>query len=239
MWNDAARLNLVANLLYALAAVLALAGLGSVIVHLPLFPLREVALGGQVLHTSREQVSSVVREQLRGNFFTVDLERTRLAFEKLPWVRHASLRRRWPDRLEVEIEEHVALARWRDTALVNTYGELFQAAAAGDLPTFTGPEGSGADMVRRYVEFAAALRPLGRRPAGVHLNERGAWEVRLDDGHELALGRQDMLRRLDRFVAVYAQTAARLPGGPHRIDLRYPNGFAVSIPGLRWSGRDA
>ncbi len=238
MWDRPAQLNLVANLLYALAAALALVGAGSVVAHLPLFPLREVVLSGPVRHTSQEQVSSLVREQLRGNFFTVDLEQTRRAFERLPWVRHASLRRRWPDRLEVELEEHVALARWHDDALVNSQGELFRAAAASALPLFLGPVGTQAEMARRHGEFLTLLAPLHRVPAELRLSDRGAWEMKLDDGYVLALGRQEMAPRLARFVAVFAATLARLPPGSYRVDLRYPNGFAVSVPGLHWNARD-
>ena len=96
------------------------------VVHLPVFPLRKVDVKGELQHVNREQVQFIVAREMKGNFFTLDLNRTRAAFEKLPWVRNVNVRRRWPDRLEVAIEEHVVLARWGSSALVNTHGELFQ-----------------------------------------------------------------------------------------------------------------
>ena len=89
---------------------------------------------------TREQIDGVVRNAVSGNFFTVDLEATRKAFVKLPWVRTASVRRIWPQGLEVTLEEHMALARWAGGALVNFQGEIFNAASDEPLPEFEGPE---------------------------------------------------------------------------------------------------
>src|SRR5688572_17129573 len=139
MWDKPRLLNWFANLLYAMSVVLMLYALVFVVVHLPIFPIREVKVDGQLAHVNREQIRLIVARHLKGNFFTLDLIKTRNAFEKLPWAREVSVRRRWPDKLEVKIEEHQALARWGNIALVNTHGELFQAATDADLPVFYGP----------------------------------------------------------------------------------------------------
>jgi cell division protein FtsQ len=206
-----------------------------IVIRLPIFPLREVRVSGQIVHTTREQVDAIVRQQLRGNFFTLDLERTRLTFEKLPWVRRANLRRAWPDRLEVSVEEHVPVARWRDIGLVNTYGEVFEAASNARLPVFTGPEGAAPEMVENYRGFRELLLAIGREPLELRLSDRRAWALRSSDGYFLELGRQDMSARLARFVAGYEKAVAQLRPGTYRVDLRYPNGFAVRVPGLRWT----
>ena len=230
MWNNARLLNGLANALYGLAAVLGLYGSLMVIMQLPVFPLREVDVTGQVTRTTRDQVHAIVVEQLRGNFFTLDLDTARAAFQKLPWVRRATLRRHWPDRLEVEIEEHVVLARWRDSALVNTYGEVFEGATSEILPIFLAPEGTAAEVAQRYEAFRALLQPLRKRPVQVLLSARRAWQLRLSDGEILELGRSQMEERLQRFVRAYSRTLAQLANRPYRIDLRYSNGFAVRMP---------
>jgi cell division protein FtsQ len=239
MWDDHRLLAQVANVLYGLAVIGLLYAALIFIVRLPVFPLREVSVSGQLAHTTRDQIESIVREELRGNFFTVDLEATRAAFATLPWVSSATLRRVWPDRLEVRIEEHVALARWRDTALVDDRGEVFEAATDARLPVFAGPDGSAAEMLAQYHALARLLAPIGRAPAKVRLSERRAWEIELDNGAVLELGRQDLAVRLQRFVAAYRHTIGRLPGAGYRIDLRYPNGFALRQLGLRWGQRPA
>jgi cell division protein FtsQ len=194
--------------------------------------LREVEVTGRIAHTTRDQVQAIVAAQLEGNFFTLDLDATRAAFHSLPWVRQANVRRQWPDRLEVEIEEHVALARWRDTALVNTYGEVFEAATSELLPTFIAPDGTSAELAQRYRDFRQLLSPLGRRPTQVLMSERHAWQLKLDDGDLLELGCERMSERLQRLVTAYDRTLAQLPARAYRVDLRYPNGFAVRLPQL-------
>lgn len=230
MWDNARLLNGLANALYGLAAVLLLYGLLMAVVQLPVFPLREVNVTGRITRTTHDQVHAIVAEQLKGNFFTLDLDAARAAFQRLPWIRRVTLRRHWPDRLEVEVEEHVVVARWRDTGLINTYGEVFEAATSEILPVFIAPEGTAAEVAQRYEAFRASLEPLGKRPVQVLVSARRAWEIRLSDGEVLELGRSQMEERLQRFVRVYGRTLAQLPNRPYRIDLRYSNGFAVRMP---------
>ena len=239
MWNDHRLLNRIATVMYAVAiAALAYAALVCLI-RLPVFALREIDVTGQVAHTTREQVDRLARQQLRGNFFTLDLEATRAVFRKLPWVRNATVRRVWPDRIDVMLEEHVALARWHDSGLVNTHGELFEAAAEAQLPVLAGPEGTEGEMTAQYRAFAQIIGIVGRVPVEVRLSERRAWQLKLDDGYVLELGRADLTERLARFTAVYARTVALLPPGAYRVDLRYPNGFALRMPGVRRGARPA
>jgi cell division protein FtsQ len=227
MWDNARLLNQLANGLYSVAAVLILYWVLTAITQLPIFPLREIQLTGHIVHTTRDQVHGSVAGQLKGNFLTLDLDAARATFQKLPWVRRVTVRREWPDRLDVDIEEHVALARWRESALVNTYGELFVAATSEILPVFIAPEGAAAEVVQRYEAFRRLLEPLGKRPVQVFLSDRRAWELKLDDGDVVELGRSEMEERLQRLVTAYDHTLARLSDQSYRIDLRYSNGFAV------------
>lgn len=234
MWDDASSLRTTANLLFGVAAALALYGAAHFIVHLPIFPLREVQVTGEAAHLTQEQVQEVITRELRGNFFTVDLVKVRAGFEKLPWVRTVNVRRHWPDRLEVAVEEHRPLARWGSTALVNAQGEVFEAAINSVLPVFTGPEEMAAEVVGRYAEFEKAVAPLGRKVVQIRVSARRAWQIRLDDGMVIELGRDSLDGRLASFVAAYGQAAAQMPAAPAHVDLRYSNGFAVKSPGLKW-----
>jgi cell division protein FtsQ len=236
MWDDHRLLNQIAAALCALAALSVVYAAVVLVVRLPVFALGQVRVTGEIAHTTRNQVAAIAGE-LRGTFFTLDLEQARAAFEKLPWVRRAQVRRAWPDRLDVTVEEHVALARWHDVGLVNTHGEVFQAASSAALPVFVGPPDAAAEMAAHYGQFRASLAAIGRSPAELRLSGRRAWQIRLDDGRLLELGRQDVVARLERFVGVYPRIAAQLPDVRHRVDLRYPNGFAVRVPGLRWGDR--
>ena len=238
-WDRPAVLNTVANLLYAVATVLGLYAIFLLVIHLPVFPLREVRVLGELSHVTREQVETTSRRHLAGNFFTVDIAGARRAFERLPWVRRVEVRRVWPDRLHVFLEEHVALARWGDSALVNTHGELFSAASDAVLPVFSGPSGTAPEVARRYQRLRAALAPAGLAPATLTLSERRAWELRLEGGLLLRLGRDQVEERLATFLSVYAQTVAPVVTRLEYVDLRYPNGFAVRLSGRREAGEAA
>ncbi|HKQ25435.1 MAG TPA: cell division protein FtsQ/DivIB [Burkholderiales bacterium] len=239
MWDNAATLNRVAGLLYGGAALLIVYGCIHYVVHLPIFPLREIRVIGDVGHVTNDQVAAVIARELRGNFFTVDLAQAREAFEKLPWVRKVNVRRQWPDRLELVVEEHKPLARWGSTALVNAHGEVFEAAISSTLPVFSGPEGTASEVVARYAEFERLLVPIGRKVVLIALSARRAWQLRLDDGMVLYLGRENLEGRLEGFVSAYQRTVARLPQPPSHVDLRYSNGFAVRTPGLKWDAAKA
>ena len=230
MWDKPRLLNWIANFLFALAVVLMLYAVLFVVVHLPIFPIRDVKVDGQLSHVNREQIKLIVAKHLNGNFFTLDLEKTRDAFEKLPWARNVSVRRRWPDKLDVVIEEHQALARWGNIALVNTHGELFQAATDAELPVFYGPGDGVIEVTKNYGNYSQILNKADIKIAQVTLSPRRAWEIKTDKGLLIALGRVDMEARLNRFTGAYKSTLSQLNVKVDYADLRYPNGFAVRKP---------
>lgn len=233
MWDKPESLNRIADLLVIAAAGIVLYGAAHYVIRLPAFALREVHVTAPVTHVTGAQVEDVVRRHVRGSFFTLDLARTRAAFEKLPWVRSANIRRQWPDRLDVALEEHVPLARWDSGGIVSTQGELFAASYEGSLPVFAGPAGTAKEIAIQYEYFRASLASVGRVPQQIHVSPRRAWQVRLDGGTVLELGREHVEARLARFVAVYPRALAPLNRAIDHVDLRYANGFAVRIPESR------
>ncbi len=234
MWNNPRLLNAAANALFALAfAIFALAGLQA-LMRSPLFPMREISVRGELAHTERDDLERSVRGRVTGNFFALDLGGIRAGLEQLPWVRRVDVRRVWPDRIEVSIEEHVALARWGDVGLVNTHGERFAGQTDAELPVFAGPAGAEGEVTRRYHRFVELLAPLDWALERVILTPRFAWQLRLAGGLSIELGR-DLANapadaRLERFVRAYPQTLGRIPRRHEYVDLRYPNGFALRVP---------
>lgn len=228
MWDRPDILNPLANVLYALAALMLCYSAAQWVLRLPVFPLRLVEVDGELQHVTREQVALIAQRHLRGNFFTMDLRGARDAFRKLPWARDVSVRRRWPDKLEVRVEEHRELGRWGNLALVNTYGELFNAASGKDLPVFYGASSAVPQLATRYQQYQAVLDKTAMKIASVTLTPRQAWQVITEDGLQIELGRDETVQRLQRFTQVYQST---LPGVRLKYaDLRYSNGFAVRKP---------
>ncbi len=237
LWHKPGLLNLVSDLLMLFAAVALGYALVVWFMSRPLFPLREVVVLTPPAHVTSSQLEYAARTAIRGNFFSVDLEAVRTKFEKLPWVRRAEVRRRWPDVLELRLEEHQAMAYWTvsdsgESQLVNKQGEVFVAASNADMPAFSGPQGSAAYLQAKYHEFNQTLAPLGVRLVGVALSAREAWQLRLADGMVIVLGRDQekapIDERLERFVSAWPQAQESIGVQIAMADLRYPSGFALT-----------
>src|SRR3954468_819594 len=228
MWDNPRLLNASAGFLVGIT-VLACTLVGAHwLLRSSLFPMRVVEVTTPLQRASAEDLQAVLAHYAAGNFFAAHIDEVRAAAEQVPWVRHASVRRVWPDRLEVTIEEHVAFARWGAEALVNSHGERFAAASDAELPLFIGPPGTEGEMARRFRRFSELLEPLGSPLERVVLSARHGWQLRLASGLQITLGRDVDLadERLARFVEAYGRNA-----GAAVVDLRYPNGFAVRTRG--------
>lgn len=245
MWDNHRLLNAIANGLFALAVLLAAWGGIKVLVESPLFLLRSIRIEGELRHVGRAEVVNALQGRIAGTFFNMDLEAVRVLFETIPWVRHAEVRRRWPDRLEVRMEEHLPMARWgqpEEQRMVNNHGEVFS-APYGEiemaLPQFSGPAGTAREVGRRYAAFSGILEPLQLQPRTVILSPRYSWQIRLSNGLAVQLGRESdkdgIESRLSRFVAAYPVALAPLARGRRLdyVDLRYSNGFALRVPGMK------
>jgi cell division protein FtsQ len=232
VWHNPRLLNLAAGFLVGLAALVFAIVAAQLVLRSALFPVREIHVLGELRETSRKALEHVARGRVAGNLLATELDALRAGLEELPWVRRVSVRRVWPDRLEVALEEHVALARWGDQRLVNTHGELFAGKAAHDLPAFSGPAGSSAEVTRRYRRFASIVAPLGTELERVVLTARFGWQLRLANGLQIMLGRDADAgeARLARFVQAYAATLSPVSAHHGYVDLRYPNGFALRLP---------
>ncbi len=237
LWNRPALLDLVSDLLMLFVALALGYALFIWFLSRPIFPLREVVVLSPPAQVTQSQLEYAARSSIQGNFFSVSLDDVRSAFEKLPWVRRAEVRRRWPNALELRLEEHQAVAYWTvadsdEVHLVNRQGEVFVAASNATLPDFSGPPGSAAYLLARHREFSQLLAPLGRQPVEVWLSTREAWRLVLDDGMVIVLGRDQekapINQRLKQFVSVWPDTQAQLGAQVAVADLRYQRGFALT-----------
>jgi cell division protein FtsQ len=238
MWDSPRQLTAVALVFALFALVLAGWGAAAWMVRQPVFALRQIVITGSLSQVNPANLEAVVREELRGNFFTMQLADARTSLQRVPWVRSVALRRQWPNRLEIFVIEHAPLARWNDDALVDKEGEVFIADYDGELPQFTGPEGASGEVAARFVEFGAALGRAGLAIGEIRLSARGGWELKTATAPELtiALGRSEPGERLARFVDYYAKSVGALTRAGTRVeyaDLRYRNGFAARVPGFK------
>jgi cell division protein FtsQ len=213
------------------------------LVRSPLFPIRAVQLEGELARNSVPTIRANIATRLAGNFFSVDLQAGRATFEAVPWVRRAVVRRVWPDRLAVRLEEHQAAALWQgddgEDRLVNSHGEVFD-ANVGDveddsLPVLSGPEGSAATMLALVQRLQPALQQLELGVTKLHLSGRGSWRAELDSGASIELGRgsvDEVVARTERFVRTLPTATQRWRAPLEYADLRHTDGYAVRLRGV-------
>ena len=193
-----------------------------------LLPVRVIEVQGELHHHSSELLQKIIAERLKGGILTADLWDLMRAAEDLAWVGAASIRRVWPDQLQVRVEEHKPVARWNGDGLVTTEGVVFRPRSGtipAGLPTLEGDDQRSAEVVSRYLKWRDELMLVGHLIETLGVDARGAWRLDLVSGPTLELGTANIEQRLRRFINSTAQLEAA--GQPKRVDLRYANGFAV------------
>ena len=215
----------------ALAGLAAVGGFGAILVYALDQPIDNVSVQGRFQRVSPMEVEQAVRERIHdAGLVSVDLSTLRRAIEQLPWVDYASVARVWPRGLEVRVVEQVAAARWGTNGLLNARGELFLSESRfvpPELPRLSGPAGTEALVTQRYLATQGRLVEGGARLVALRLDARGAWELDLDNGVRVRLGRRQVEERFDRFVAAALRLVVQRSAEMAYVDMRYTNGFAV------------
>lgn len=211
------------------------------------FTLRAIEVQGVLTRGQLPTLRTHALPELAGNFFSIDLHEAQRAFESVPWVRRAVVRRVWPDRLVVELEEHEARALFETadgsdsgfTRLVNSFGEVFD-ANLGDvedegLPLFTGPEGQAGEMLALWQRLQEGFGGRGQRIERLALSGRGSWRAELDKGVVVEMGRgseAEVVDRTERFLRTVGQLTARYRQPLLFADLRHADGYALKLRGV-------
>ena len=248
LWNYPDRMQKLSRFLVRCFMAIACLGILVWLSQRPVFVLRQVVIEpvvGQTLkHINKPVVKQQVLETVQGNFFSVRLEDVKRGFESMPWVRHANVRRVWPNGLIVSIEEQKPFGTWGGAdshILMNIHGELFagRISDVGDgiqLIDFNGPEDASKEVMRLYEKANAWFKPWDAEVKNLTLSERYAWHVKLSNGMKVEFGRDEESSdktltedRVARLFKYWPQVQERWANRVDAIDLRYANGFVVHL----------
>lgn len=227
MLDNQKAVDRISNWLFVIMAVLVVGAAGMWLYRSDYFPIRQVKVDGKLRYTDAAQVRAIARQVVRGNILNVDLNRAKLAYLSLPWIAEAHVRRKLPDGIEITLVERRPVARWAHGGIVDSNGEVFQAALPGEWPVFDGPDGSAKKMVGHFDMFVPLLGKEGLKIRQLTLSPRLAWRVHLDNGIEVRLGREHEQERLQRFAAVWPTVLQPQQATLAYVDMRYKDGFAV------------
>ena len=189
-----------------------------------------VDVNGELVGDSKVAIERAAGNWIGKSYYATDLSEIKDSLERRPWVESAAVRRVWPDRLAIDIREKKPLAYWTDGRLVSRTGELFlppNPEVAGRLPKLAGPDERVRDVIRMAQTMSEQLVGHGLNFAGLSLEQRGAWTLKLANGIEVVLGRDQVEQRFERFITVYETRLASRSDEVSRVDARYTNGVAV------------
>lgn len=193
-------------------------------------PIKRVEVYGEFSHIKADEIHRQLNQQLVGNFFNVEVDSLQAFLQQQPWVYQVAVRKQWPGKLVVVVTEHRPVAIWNSNFLLNKRGEVFKAPLAEleqPLPHLNGPAGSEEDALAMYSKVQSLLALHQMAAQSLTVNERFAWEVQLNNGIALKLGREDTLKRVQRFIDLYPVISKQKPEAIEQVDLRYDTGLAV------------
>jgi cell division protein FtsQ len=195
-------------------------------------PVTSIAIAGEMSYTTRLDIESAIEKVNLGNFFNLDVNDVQQKVAKLPWVYSVSVRKKWPDELKIYVVDQKPIAHWNGDFLINENGKAFQADVnrlSDKLPAFYGPEGSEKIALENFRNLNKLLDFSQLSIDELVLSERFAWQLILDDGVTINLGRDNRVERIQRFMDVYPQIKLNTKQGQQvdYVDLRYDTGLAV------------
>lgn len=207
--------------------------------------LDAIAIRGDVIHNDTSSIKDSISNKINGNFYNLDLKKTKQVFESTPWISHAVVKRVYPSQVEVTLSEYKSKAIWgapEDMKLVDDVGKIFEVAADADeyqsLPQLIGPDGQGKLMLNMYKDVSSALHPLKSNLKNLELNSRGSWIATLDGGAHIELGRGntvDVIDRARKFSLNVEKMLTKLNKKSmdiQYVDLRHSDGYAMRMHGV-------
>lgn len=193
-------------------------------------PISQIKLYGDFQHLDAQGLQQKLQQQYVGNFFRVDVDEVQQFLQQQHWVYQVAVRKQWPDRLVVVVTEQHPVAVWNAEQLINSKGQIFTAPleqVQDTLPKLYGPAGTEQDALGMFTSMQQLMQLHNFNVSQLALTDRFAWRLVLADGVVLQLGREDTLKRLQRFIELYPTMQQHNAAGMAEVDLRYDTGIAV------------
>ena len=197
-------------------------------------PISGFALAGQKVFTTDADIKeSLLKMGMLKGFWGQDVEPIQAQIEALPWVKSSIVRKIWPNRLSIWITEYQPVAFWNQNQFVTQDGVVFQLPIErlkeNTLPYLGGPDYQSLKVLEAWNQIYADFKSKNLIVKGMNIDERGAWQVTLDNDIVLKLGRGEWKSKLERFVTIYPQVDVPENKKIDYVDLRYAAGAAVGM----------
>jgi cell division protein FtsQ len=194
-------------------------------------PLSQFVLQGDFEYLESDDVQQVLASvDTLGTFMSQDVDELQYVVEELPWIAQASIRKQWPETVKIYVVEHRPSAIWNGTSMLNNEGDIFYADVSlvntDELIKLYGMDSTSSLVLQTWREIVPKFTKLGLTISSVVLNDRQAWQLILENGIRLELGKDSLDERLERFFSLYNQLGQDSQKVSY-IDLRYDTGAAI------------
>lgn len=204
-------------------------------------PIKYIRTEGVFQYLGKAEIKTVLQPLVKTGILAADMQAMHDAVAQLPWVETVSVKRVWPDAIDIKVHEKKPYVRWGSDSLVNEHGVIFRpknVAQFESLPMLIGPDKQQQKVLEIMKGVKTALADQSMELAEFNVNDRWAWRIKLATGMEILLGRNDQLKKLQRFMKTLAVLGQEQVAAIEKADLRYPNGYAVSwkpgTPEIDW-----
>lgn len=194
-------------------------------------PIKYVRTEGVFQYLSKDEIKTALEPLVKTGFFDADVHAIHDTVSALPWVESVTVKRVWPDAIDIKVHERKPFVRWGEQSLVSDKGVVFTPKSVepfGDLIAVTGPEQQHGKVLEIMKGVKTALADQSLELAEFSINNRWAWKFKLANGLEVLLGRNEQLKKLQRFLKTLTVLQQEQIDAMEVVDLRYPNGYAVS-----------
>jgi cell division protein FtsQ len=196
-----------------------------------IIPIKHVKVGGEFQNLSKNEIKTALEPLVDVGFFDADVQMIQNTLTQMIWVDGAIVNRIWSDTLSIKIKEKHPIVRWGNEALISNSGEIIQPKDIEpfeNLSILYGVEGQELKSLEIMKGVNTALSDHEMSMAEFSINNRWAWKIKLTTGLEILLGRNDQLKKLQRFMKTLDILGHEKINAMAVVDLRYPNGYSVS-----------
>lgn len=197
-------------------------------------PISAFALVGSPNFTTNDDIRDTIKsmKDLKG-FWGQDVDLIKEQVKTLSWVKDVVVRKIWPNRLSVWVTEYYPVAVWNGDFLLAKDGTIFKLPTDKikdkNLPHLFGPDYQSLMLLDVWKQIFSEFNAQGLIMKSLSLDERGAWQVVLDNDVIVKFGRGEWKAKLNRFVTIYRQIEVPEDKRLSYVDLRYSVGAAVGM----------
>lgn len=194
-------------------------------------PIKYVRVEGVFQYLAKDEIKQLLQEQVSAGLYNADIQQISESVQSLSWVKNVTVKRIWPDSIDIKIKEQTPVVRWKDNSLINIEGEIFTPDNISEfthLPILAGPAGNEKELLEVMKDLAIELSDQKIKLTEFRVSDRRAWYIKCQNNMQLILGRNEPLIKFQRFLKTLAIIGEQQIAKVAVVDLRYPNGYALS-----------